>query len=145
MWLKINKEKKHLIFVFQIVAILRRSAVSFEFDILTYCFFINSVFLESKLASLVHILLKPISNFWQILEKKPFQFCREIWIQVVVILLQLYKMKITYQHTCQACFFPCPKQWYAKFAWEAQRTMSGTQIARETRDWRFSIWPLSHA
>ena len=56
-----------------------------------------------------------------------------------------YKMEITYQHTCQACFFPCPKQWYVNFAWEAQRTMSGTQIAHETRDWRFSIWPLSHA
>jgi hypothetical protein len=28
--------------------------------------------------------------WWLIFEIKPFQFCREIWIQVVVILLQLY-------------------------------------------------------
>ena len=27
---------------------------------------------------------------WLIFEKKPFQFWQEIWIQVVVILLQLY-------------------------------------------------------
>ena len=28
--------------------------------------------------------------WWLIFEKKPFQFWREIWIQVIVILLQLY-------------------------------------------------------
>ena len=49
---------KHLIFIFQNVTILRRNAVSFEFDILTDCFFINSVFLECKLVSLEHSLLK---------------------------------------------------------------------------------------
>ena len=29
--------------------------------------------------------------WWLALEKKPFQFWREIWIQVVVMLLQLYR------------------------------------------------------
>ena len=33
------------------------NAVNFEFDSLTDCFYINTVFLESKLVSLVHILL----------------------------------------------------------------------------------------
>ena len=28
--------------------------------------------------------------WWLAFDKKPFQFWREIWIQVVVILLQLY-------------------------------------------------------
>ena len=32
--------------------------------------------------------------WWLIFEKKPFQFWREIWIQVVVILLQLYLKQI---------------------------------------------------
>ena len=30
------------------------------------------------------------SYSWLIFEKKPFPFCREVWIQVLVILLQLY-------------------------------------------------------
>ena len=34
------------------------NAVSFEFDSLTDCFFMNSVFLESKLVYLVQILLR---------------------------------------------------------------------------------------
>ena len=32
--------------------------------------------------------------WWLEFEKKPFQFWREIWIQVVVILLQLYSQYI---------------------------------------------------
>ena len=32
--------------------------------------------------------------WWLVFEKKPFQFWREIWIQVVVILLQLYSQYI---------------------------------------------------
>jgi hypothetical protein len=48
---------KHLIFIFQNLTFLRKNAVSFEFDILTDCFFINSVFLECKLVFLEHNLL----------------------------------------------------------------------------------------
>ena len=32
-------------------------------------------------------------NWWLVFEKKPFQFRQKIWIQVVVILLQLYSLQ----------------------------------------------------
>ena len=35
--------------------------------------------------------------WWLVFEKKPLQFWREIWIQVVVILLQLYEFGISYK------------------------------------------------
>ena len=37
--------------------------------------------------------------WWLAFEKKPFQFWREIWIQVVVILLQLYFCSVLYDRS----------------------------------------------
>ena len=58
--------------------------------------FYRSVFLNLKpflkfLLAYIYIWLGFLfKNYWLEFEKKPFQFWQEIWIQVVVILLQLY-------------------------------------------------------
>ena len=41
--------------------------------------------------------------WWLAFEKKPFQFWREIWIQVVIILLQLYKNEVRFDHELSNC------------------------------------------
>ena len=54
----------------------------------------NCEFNENVLTfwDLYHLLfyLESIGFWWLIFEKRPFQFWQKIWIQVVVILLQLY-------------------------------------------------------
>ena len=56
--------------------------------------------------------------WWLAFEKKSFQFWREIWIQVVIILLQLYYLVyVPKANSFYLCFFRSRK-WPRKVGWK---------------------------
>ena len=79
---RILERLHHCLSNFDMSVFLILKPISYFLGIYMACFF----YLET-------IGVREIMIWWLAFEKKPFQFWREIWIQVVAILLQLYILK----------------------------------------------------